>query len=585
MQVNGVLVKGLHQVWEWRPFTRAKILLISLCLIASTSLLFGVVLDVPYDGRLNMALAALLFTCMPFVRGPQSQSLVANILIGSSLVTIFAIAWQSGGIHSIALMWPTAISLLALLLIGLRGTVIWFVVTLIFFVGMHFASTQGWTSASNAHVLDRHVWGVLTASLLAVLMMVGVRMHDHLHSLQLREVEASNLALEKTHEALIRIQNLRDEFVASVGHELRTPMNAILGFNGVLRTQIGPDSPMLANVDHVRDATHHLLNLVNDILEFSQLQSGHMRLHLRHCDMRQLMETVVNPWYPAASEKGLQLIVHPQADTPQRVLLDDKKFKKMVDILLGNAIKFTSAGQVTLMWGQADGQFELSVTDTGQGIHPEMQARIFNRFERSDGVGHQKLGGTGLGLAICEGLVKLHGGSILVRSQEGKGSTFVMRLPLVHEPLNELVWRPETESPTLPGDAVFRLLLVDDNPINLMVVEMQLLKVWPKINLVSCLSASAALQALQNEVFDVALVDMVMPEVDGLELTRRIRAHANARLARIPIIAFTANVESHERWRCLQAGMNDVLTKPLDEKRMQSVISAVLRANDPGRWA
>jgi signal transduction histidine kinase/CheY-like chemotaxis protein len=583
MQVNGLFVKDLRRVWE-RPFTRAKILLISLCLIASTSLLFGLVLDVPYDGRLNIALAALLYACMPFVRGPLSQSLVANILISSSLLTIFAIAWQSGGIHSIALMWPTAISLLALLLIGLRGTVIWFVITLIFFGGMYFASIQGWTSVSNAHVLDRHVWGVLTASFLAVLMMVGVRMHDHLHSLQLREVEASNLALEKTHEALIRIQNLRDEFVASVGHELRTPMNAILGFNGVLRTQIGPHSPMLANVDHVRDATHHLLNLVNDILEFSQLQSGHMRLHLRHCEMRQLIDMVVSPWYQVASEKGLQLTVHQQADGPQRVLLDDKKFKKMVDILLGNAIKFTSAGQVTLIWGQADAQFELSVADTGHGIDPEMQARIFNRFERSDLVGNQKLGGTGLGLAICEGLVKLHGGSIHVRSQEGKGSTFVMRLPLVNEPLTDLVWRPEIELPALPGDAVFRLLLVDDNPINLMVVEMQLSKVWPKISMVSCLSASAALQELQSGPFDVALVDMIMPDVDGLELTRRIRAHASETIAHLPVIAFTANVESHERWRCLQAGMNDVLTKPLDEKRMQLVISAVLRANDPGRW-
>jgi signal transduction histidine kinase/ActR/RegA family two-component response regulator len=584
MQFYRVCINGLSRFWRL-PFTRAKMLMISLVLIASTSMLFGWVLDVPYDGSLNIALGLLLFACMPFVRGPISQSVVANILISSSLVTIFAIAWQSGGIHSIALMWPAAISLLALLLIGLRGTVFWFVITLLCLGCTYFASINGWTSESNAHVLDRHFWGVMTASVLAVLMMVGVRMHDHLHSLQVREVEASTLALEKTNEALIRIQNLRDEFVASVGHELRTPMNAILGFNGVLRSQIGSQSPMVANVDHIRDATHHLLNLVNDILEFSQLQSGHMRLHLRHCEMRQLMETVVSPWHQVATGKGLILSMQQQADAPQRVLLDDKKFKKMVDILLDNAIKFTSVGRVTLIWGQQGEQFELSVSDTGHGIEPELQARIFNRFERADLVGNQKLGGTGLGLAICEGLVKLHGGCLSVRSQEGEGSTFVMHLPLVNDPLAALEWKPETEFSTLPGDSVFRLLLVDDNPINLMVVEMQLSKVWPKIDMVSCQSASVAWQALQSGQFDLALVDMVMPEIDGLELTRRIRAHSDAMVARLPVIAFTANVESHERWRCLQAGMNDVLTKPLDEKRMLSVISGILRANHPGRWA
>jgi CheY-like chemotaxis protein len=137
----------------------------------------------------------------------------------------------------------------------------------------------------------------------------------------------------------------------------------------------------------------------------------------------------------------------------------------------------------------------------------------------------------------------------------------------------------------IPSDTAFRLLLVDDNKINLMVAEIQLAKAWPQIDIVSCLSAMEALKAVERSGFDVALVDMVMPEMDGLELTGHLRAHIEVAVAQMPIIAFTANVESHERHRCLDAGMCDVLTKPMDEKLMVSIISRALRQRYPERWS
>jgi len=578
------LVRRFCQLWGL-PFTRSEMLLVSLVLIGMTSFLFGWLVDLPYDANLNFRLSLFLALCVPFVYWPQCYEVVANLLIGASLVTILMIAAQTGGINSMALMWPTALSVVALLLIGLRGTIFWFVVTLLSFVLLHYLTVNHWVSGSNAHVVDHHNWGVLTVKVLTVLLMIGVQMYAYLHGLQMRQLQASNHELQSTHEALMRIQNLRDEFVAAVGHELRTPMNAILGFNGVLRDQIGQGSPMMATVDHIHDATHQLLGLVNDILDFSQLQAGKMQLHPRPCDLTALLQQTCLPWQRAAKAKGIELIWQAADDFPPQILLDHKKFRKIVDSLLGNAIKFTASGAVVLKWGRQGEWFRLEVSDTGHGIAKDMQSRIFKRFERADLETNRKYGGTGLGLAICDGLVKLHGGTIGVTSHEGFGSTFWVQVPLQEASAMTPSTVADPEGRTIATDAAFRLLLVDDNQLNLMVAQIQLLKAWPQLQIVSCLSASEALKAIERTCFDLALVDMVMPEMDGIELTQRLRAHVDPDVSRMPIVAFTANVESHERQRCLDAGMNDVLTKPLDEKLMVSTLSGALRQRDPKRWS
>jgi len=575
-------VRRFCQLWRL-PFARTEMLLVCLVLIGGTSFLFGLLVELPYDAALNFRLSIFLALCLPFVYWPRCYEVVANLLIGSSLLTIFLIAAQTGGINSVTLMWPTALSVVALLLIGLRGTIFWFCMTLACFLALHYLTVNHWISGSNAHVFDHYNWGFLTVSVLTLLLMVGVQMYDYLHSLQMRQLQESNLQLKSTHEALVHIQNLRDEFVASVGHELRTPMNAILGFNGVLRDQMGRDSSMIPTVDHIHDATHQLLGLVNDVLDFSQLQAGKMQLHPSPCDVTALLEQTSAPWQLAAKLKGIELMLLAANDFPARILLDDKKFKKIVDNLLGNAIKFTASGAVVLKWGRQGPWLRVEVSDTGRGIAENMQSRIFKRFERADLETNRKYGGTGLGLAICDGLVNLHGGTIGVSSHEGFGSTFWLQIPLQEVTAGSSLTATDDEVRAIPSDTAFRLLLVDDNQINLMVAEIQLAKAWPQIDIVSCLSATEALKAVEHSCFDVALVDMVMPDIDGIELTGRLRAHGKAAVAQMPIIAFTANVESHERHRCFDAGMCDVLTKPMDEKLMVSIISRALRQRYPER--
>lgn len=571
---EGVL-RWLNQRWngEW---SQRHMLALALLIIGVTSGIYGLFLAVPYDPQLNIRLAIFLGICALLLCLPNTHHVVAHLLIGACGLTVFLISTQTGGMNSLAMIWLAAVPMLPLFLTGMRGTVSWLVVTVLSMVLMHVMTSGEWVLSSNAHVLMAIPWGYFTVTILTLLIMTGVILYDQLHRKQMRRLAQSNEALAQTHAALVSMQNLREEFVASVGHELRTPMNAILGFNNVLRDRVGPDPMVTATVDHIHDATHQLLDLVNDILDFSQLQAAKMQVYPVPCDVVQALKKTCADWQEKARIKGIDFSLQVSRDIPECLLLDVEKFSKVAHKLLDNALKFTSSGSVQVSLSPAGNLFKLEVEDTGQGISPAVQRQIFRRFERADMETNRKYGGAGLGLAICEGLLELMGGRIDCRSQEGQGTTFCVLLPLVELP-------PQAKPEPSPHDTArlnvgdeCRVLLVDDNKINLLVAKAQLNRLWPDMRIVCCQSAGMAWDVLKNSRFDLALLDVMMPDVDGLELTRRLRGHPDPAVATMPILAFTANVGSDEHMRCLRAGVNDVLTKPMDEKRMREVIARVL---------
>jgi CheY-like chemotaxis protein len=361
--------------------------------------------------------------------------------------------------------------------------------------------------------------------------------------------------------ALLKAQAHKDEFVAAVGHELRTPMNAILGFNGVLREELADQPEQVEVVDHIRRSTAHLLQVVNDILDFSQLQAGQLKLRPEDFDLSALMAELVGAFQSKAQEKNLLLLASLDPALPAGVHADRQRVLQTLRNLLDNALKFTDHGAVTLSILGRGERLRFEVTDTGRGIALAQQAHIFSRFEHADVQTTRTYGGTGLGLSICEKLVTLQGGLIGVDSQEGSGARFWFEIPL--QTALTLPALAPTATPIL-GDAALRILVVDDNAMNLMVARLQLQKCWPQALVVTAGSAAEALALLPDQSFDIALVDMVMPECDGLQLTREIRQRFPATAQRMPILALTANTNPVDRQRCLDAGMDGVLDKPMD---------------------
>jgi signal transduction histidine kinase len=255
-------------------------------------------------------------------------------------------------------------------------------------------------------------WTVANKFFVLSLAMFVVFVTERMHRSQVANMDQSNAELEQTHQALIRAQAHKDEFIASVGHELRTPMNAILGLNGILRNELASRAEDAEVVDLIRRSTEQLLQVVNDILDFSQLQAGRLALREDEFSLRETMSAVLATFQAKAQAKGVELHLEAAAVHNMWVKGDKQRLAQVLNNLLDNALKFTAVGSIHVRAQAVGGGVLFEVQDTGIGIAPDRQKQIFNGFEHADVQTNRQYGGTGLGLSICERLVTLQGGTI-----------------------------------------------------------------------------------------------------------------------------------------------------------------------------
>jgi len=542
-------------------FLSQKVLSIYLLLVAFSTFLgfLFTPLERVSQGDLLVSVLALCLLLVVHIRA-LFDVIVHTIMVLVVSLTVFT-ASQTGGINSSAVVWLTVLSAFILLLLGRRATLVWIGVMLCLILALAVATWQGWIDSHIKMSSSFTTWAWLNHLLALLNLLIGMRIYEHLQKVQLRKLKQRNEAIQATHQALIQAQAHKDEFVAAVGHELRTPMNAILGFNSVLRRELSDDPEQLAVVGHIRRSTEHLLQVVNDILDFSQLQAGQLRLNPVDYDLQAVLDELQQRHGEKAQSKGITLRMHLDPALPLRLHGDRHRLLQMLNNMVDNAVKFTSGGSVDVKLLRQGERWRLEVHDAGPGIALEQQAHIFSRFEHSDVHTKRAHDGAGLGLTLCEKLVSLHGGQIGVRSEPGQGTMFWLDMPLV---------AASDQSPAAPmpedglTDEALNFLVVDDNLVNLMVAQLQLQKCWPRAHIFTADSAAQALRLLEQQTFDVALVDMVMPVVDGLQLTQLIRQRFPSMAVHMPILALTANTNPVDRDKCLAAGMDDVLHKPMD---------------------
>lgn len=412
-----------------------------------------------------------------------------------------------------------------------------------------------------------------------------LRLQNKQIRLQKEEIEIKNRSITKQNEELTimnkkarEASRIKDEFLATMSHELRTPLNAVIGTSHLL-LQEDPKKEQLENLNTLHFSAENLLFLVNDILDYSKIEAGKIEFEEMDFSLKKLVSSLCTAMEYNAKEKGIQLKVGSLDGVPDSIIGDPTRVSQILNNLLTNAIKFTDVGQVEfnircLSDSNNNCKLEFEVIDTGIGIPKEKFKFIFEKFTQSNTNITRKYGGTGLGLPICSKLLKLLNSELCLESEVGFGSKFSFSVEFKKSSRKQIIKNGEFNIEDFNSLEGLRVLVAEDNIINQRLISKFLVK-W---NVESTIAdnGKVAIECLKNKQFDLILMDLQMPEMDGLEATKHIRNCDNELIKNIPIIALTASALLDIQAEVIDVGMNECVTKPFNPKELYRKISKFL---------
>jgi signal transduction histidine kinase/ActR/RegA family two-component response regulator len=506
--------------------------------------------------------------------GMLVPSVALSVVTGTLYTALMALLWMTG--DPIARAFATAqtcISVLYVLLQYYAKPKTFLCTAAPYLVGAALAVGSMASQAFKAGRPGTAVTAVLAVGLLCNLFVMARRQlaasRDALRSAR-AEAQERGVAAEAANEA-------KSAFLATMSHEIRTPLNGVLGMAQAMAVD-ELSAVQVERLEVIRQSGEALLAILNDVLDLSKIEAGRFELEQVEFDLGELMKGAHSAFTALANKKGLSFDLTVDEAAKGVYLGDPTRVRQILYNLISNALKFTEHGEVRVTAARTDDGLALMVADTGAGIAADRVGALFEKFTQADASTTRRYGGTGLGLAICRELAQLMGGEVDVESREGKGSRFLVKLPLakVGEALAPAFLPPPippaAAEPSLPK---VRVLAAEDNSVNQLVLKTLLHQIGVEPLVVE--NGQEALDAWKNAGWDVILMDMQMPVMDGLTAARAIRqAEADMGRARTPIIALTANAMSHQIQQCLAAGMDGHVAKPIEAARLFAALEAVL---------
>ena len=549
-------------------FYSGVVLLIVIALIAVLTPQIG-----SQEGRYAF-MAVIALSLVMLNAGVSAKRLLSFVCVYAAIHITLA-SWFSQGILSPRINWLYLIPILMIYMVSRRAGWIWtgivIALQLVMSALTYLDVLPNNTPLNKTHEVYAFFVYFVTASSLISLTLI----YQGFSNKAIAEIKVRNDELEVKRQELQAISDIRDQFIASVSHELRTPMNAIMGFNDLLQSSQAANSKAMEVLQLTQQSGEHLLTVINDVLDYSQFQSGKLGIHPEPFELRKTVAHAMDLFDNRI--KSMRLVFQSQIDEglPAWVLADRHRLMQVLVNLLGNAIKFTQQGHVMLRVKQSNQSLVFEVEDTGIGISEDQQAKVFERFSQATVQTQAVYGGNGLGLAISKRLVELMGGEIGVKSQLGHGSVFWFTVPLVpaQAKVPEHVQHPRFAN---QQQHAWRFLIVDDVAMNRLLLRQILKLEYPQSLITEAEDGLAALQAINNEGFDLVFMDMVMPQMDGIEASKSIRSTVDRQGHRLPILGLSANVNSSDRERFIDAGADDFLLKPYDRQTLVEVTERLL---------
>lgn len=587
VQIHMADVDGLQKVSVWKTDQKLKTLSrIERNLISAFPWMVGLVLfgmaaysPTPDIWRASIAASAMLVLAPFLYLMRVSIKLIIHLTLTVCSVCAIYIASQTGGVMSAQLAWLLFAPMMPLRLISTKAGMAWMLICLCIYVGMGWVDESHWVAAMPQPSEDFQTWTVLQRMMLCMAMLALPWFYAKSYRHSIAVMRQHNKVIHQKKAELLRAQENKKKFISRLSHEMRTPMNAVVGFAHLLRMGADKHPEATAVIEQIEKTAQQLLGIINGIMDYTQLIDGKLKVNRERVQSEPLIRNTFDMFAQRAKDMRLAYSCDIDPQFPVWIEVDGARTRQVLMNLLEHALQRTPHGKVSLRAKLEQQQLQFTVEDSGGALSFEAEQQLTQPGPINQHEDLKAVGRANLMLYMANALTHLMGGTVQLQHNLSQG--VAIRLCLPHRLEQEEANGASKQAQDKPMHRIIpawplQVLVVDDNPVNRLLVDQVIRLHWPRAQVVQAHNGKQALTQLGQQQFDLVLMDMLMPDMDGIVATSMLRQTVTSPNQNIPVLGLTANISTDDHLRCLKAGMNDIVLKPFDRDKLTQRIEQLL---------